>query len=226
MKFFIKLIFTIIIFSSSIAVADDCTDWFKNLKLDSDCLSSCLTAETGMGTFFCTKRCKEFCKASTLDKNPNKQEVINYIIQQCTKKGLPIQIVLAIAWMENKLVQFKNNNPVGNKNRDKKGKLISTDWGIMQINDVAWKNTYDSNKIKNDWKYNIDAGIDIIKKSYDVANVLNEGNKGSNSYADNLAQATYSGYNAGVANISRYRIKHDERDKIFWDIYKTSPWRE
>ncbi len=228
MNFMIKLIFITIIFGFSIASADDCADWFKNLnlKLDSNCLSGCLTAETGMGAFFCTKRCTEFCKISNVDKNPSKKEIINYINQQCTKRGLPKQIGLAIAWIENKMVQFEDGNTVGNKNRDKKGKLISTDWGIMQINDVAWKNTYNLNKIKNDWKYNVDAGIDIAQKSYDAAKVRSEESKGPNSFNDNLAQATYSGYNAGVANISRYRTKQDERDKIFLDTYKTSPWRE
>ena len=184
-----------------------------------------------METFSCTKRCREFCKTSNVNKNPSKQEVINYITQQCTKKRLPVQTTLAIAWIENKLIQFENNNPAGNKNRDKRNKLISTDWGIMQINDQAWKSTYDLNKIKNDWKYNVDAGIDIAKKSYGAAllkdkNGNNEGNEGPNSYDDNLAQATYSGYNAGIANTGRYRTKRDERDKIFLDTYKTSPWRK
>lgn len=234
MKFLMKPILVIILLlSSSLVFADDCFDWFKrlNLKSDSNCLSSCLTAEIGMGTFSCTRRCKEFCKSPTIDRNPSKQEVVNYITRQCIKKDLPAQIGLTIGWMENKFVQFKNNTPVGNRNRDKKGKLISSDWGIMQINDLAWKNSYDLNKIKNDWKYNVDAGIDIAKKSHNAAslkdrNGSNEGNKGPHSYDDNLAQATYSGYNAGVANINRYRIKQDERDKIFLDTYKTSPWRE
>ena len=127
------------------------------------------------------------------------------------------------------MIQFKVKVPFGNQNKDNRGRVLSTDWGIMQLNDQAWKSVYDMSKMKNDWKYNIDTGIDIAKKSYDAALLKdragrNEGNKGPNNYNDNLAAATYSGYNAGVGNIDRYRTEHDERDKVFWDTYKSSPW--
>ncbi|MBN1115403.1 MAG: hypothetical protein JXA66_08685 [Oligoflexia bacterium] len=86
-------------------------------------------------------------------------------------------------------------------------------------------------KIKSDWKYNIDAGIDIAKKSYTAAlrknrNGQNEGDRGSNKYEENLARATYSGYNAGTANIHRYRTGSDNRDYNFWQIYKNTPWKD
>ncbi|MBN1115404.1 MAG: hypothetical protein JXA66_08690 [Oligoflexia bacterium] len=132
----IKLIIIMII-APAFFTADNCRDWFNslNIRQDRDCLTKCLTAPAGMGTFTCTKQCSEFCESNDNVKNPSKQEVINYIAEQCRKKGLPEQVGLAIAWLENRMKQFTNSRPACNENRSKNNKLLSADWGIMQIND-------------------------------------------------------------------------------------------
>ena len=114
--------------------------------------------------------------------------------------GIPAQLGLATAATESGMLQFnKDGTPLQNSNPD------STDWGLMQINDRAWGDVYDLNLIKSDWKYNVRAGLQILKESFDAALQNDEGSKGANSSLQNLVRAAYSGYNAGVGNIWRYR---------------------
>lgn len=164
--------------------------------------------------------------------NPTKQEVTNYITEQCRAIGIPAELGLATAATESDLTQFnKDGMPLRGSNSD------STDWGIMQINDKAWGDTFDFNRIKSDWKYNVRAGLQILKDSYDAAAQNNEGGKGANSSLENMARAAYSGYNAGTGNIWRYRTPigdapkigpydvlsnegYDIRDIRFWNNYQ------
>lgn len=145
---------------------------------------------------------------NTTGVNPTKQEVADYITGQCRAIGIPAELGLATAATESDLTQFnKEGMPLRGSNSD------STDWGIMQINDKAWGDTYDFNRIKSDWKYNVRAGLQILKDSYDTATQSNEGSKGTNSSLENLARAAYSGYNAGTGNIWRYRTPIDDAPK-------------
>jgi hypothetical protein len=140
--------------------------------------------------------------------NPTKQEVTDYITEQCRITGLPEQLGLATAATESNLTQFnKDGTPLCSSNPD------SADWGIMQINDKAWGDTYDFNRIKSDWRYNIRAGLQILRSSYDAAVKHQEGIKGANRTDENLARAAYSGYNAGTGNLWRYRTPVDDAPK-------------
>jgi len=163
---------------------------------------------------------------------PTKQQVAEYIIGECREIGIPEQLGLATAATESEMTQFnKDGNPFRHSNSD------STDWGIMQVNDKAWGDQYDLNLLKTDWQYNVKAGLQILKHSYDAALKNSEGMKGPGDPNQNLARAAYSGYNAGAGNIWRYRtpvqdasrtglydvIDHegfDMRDIRFWDNYR------
>jgi len=164
--------------------------------------------------------------------NPSKEQIVDYITGQCKQIGIPAQLGLATAVTESDLTQFdKNGGPFRHSNPD------STDWGIMQINDKAWGDTYDFNRIKSDWKYNIRAGLQVLKTCFDAALNNNEANKGTNNSFQNLARAAYSGYNAGITNLGRYRTPidnavktasydvinnegYDLRDIQFWNNYR------
>lgn len=164
--------------------------------------------------------------------NPTKQQVAEFIINECREIGLPEQLGLATAVTESEMTQFhKDGAPLGHGNAD------STDWGVMQVNDKAWGDRYDLNLLKTDWKYNIRAGLQILKQSYDAAMKNNEGLKGPGDANQNLARAAYSGYNSGAANVWRYRTPvheasrsglydvtdnqgYDMRDIRFWDNYR------
>jgi peptidoglycan hydrolase-like protein with peptidoglycan-binding domain/uncharacterized membrane-anchored protein YhcB (DUF1043 family) len=146
--------------------------------------------------------------------NPSYTEIVDYIKLRCAAIGLPEDIGLAIAWTESSMTQFnKDGNTKNNKNYIN-GIVDSTDWGIMQINDKSWRTVYDIDKIKTDWKYNVDCGLNIALDKYREAIRLGE---------ENIARATYSGYNTW-RKIDRYRTENDPRDARFWEIYQNKPW--
>jgi hypothetical protein len=174
---------------------------------------------------------RDVAGVDTQSVNPPKQEIVNYITEQCKQIGIPLQLGLATAKTESDMNQFiKDGTPLKNSNPD------SSDWGIMQVNDKAWGDVYDFNRIKSDWKYNVRAGLQILKASYDAAIKDNEAYKGTNNFFENLSRAAYSGYNAGIQNLWRYRTPidnapqtgsydvvdnegYDLRDLRFWDNY-------
>ncbi|MDD4048767.1 MAG: M15 family metallopeptidase, partial [Clostridia bacterium] len=149
--------------------------------------------------------------------NPSYTETVNYITQQCKEIGLPVDIGLAIAWTESGMTQF-NEDGIAKKNENKRkdGKVVSVDWGIMQLNDKSWSNEYDFDRIKTDWKYNVRCGLAVALNRYKEVIRLGE---------ENIPRATYSGYNSW-SNIDRYRTEKDQRDINFEDYYTNKPWEE
>ncbi|MCM3269588.1 C40 family peptidase [Paenibacillus elgii] len=147
--------------------------------------------------------------------NPSYSEIIDYITIKSKEMGLPTDIALAIAWTESKMTQFTKDGQCYKGENKVDGKVVSTDWGIMQLNDKAWGDTYDFDKIKKDWKYNIDCGLKVALNRYKKALELGE---------ENIPRATYSGYNTW-SNLSRYRKEKDERDTRFWEYYNAKPWK-
>lgn len=142
--------------------------------------------------------------------NPTYQEIVNYITQYSNSVGLPPRIALATAWTESGMRQYyQNGNTVVGDNG------TSKDWGLMQINDHSWSDRYDFNQIKNDWQYNVRAGVNIALYIYNIAVRRSE---------TDLVRATYSGYNGGEGNISRYRTTTDQRDVNFYNYYNSQPW--
>ncbi|WP_273321567.1 peptidoglycan-binding domain-containing protein [Vallitalea guaymasensis] len=147
--------------------------------------------------------------------NPSYDEIVNYIEQYCDEIGLPKDIGLAIAWTESRMTQYEGDNLANaNENKNKNGKVTSTDWGIMQLNDKSWSDKYDFEHIRNDWEYNVRCGLDVALNRYNEAIRRNE---------SDIPRATYSGYNTW-SNIDRYRTEKDQRDINFYTYYKTKPW--
>jgi hypothetical protein len=153
---------------------------------------------------------------SRLGGNPSYTEIIDYITEASKRLGLPPQIGLAAAWTENKMTQFEDDGrPSRGDNKNSAGEITSSDWGLMQLNDYWLRNEYDFEKIKSDWRYNVDAGLNELTKNYKAA--LNKGET-------DVARAVYSGYNAGSSNMARYRNTTDARDENFFKYYNSSPW--
>ncbi len=169
---------------------------------------------------------------TSLGVNPTKREVMDYIAAQCRMIGIPPQLGLATAATESSMTQFaKDGSAYRGVNSD------SADWGIMQINDKAWGDAFDLDRLKSDWQYNVRAGLQILKNEYELALKNNEANKGGNSAVQNLSRAAYSGYNAGGKTQWRYRTPiasaprtepygplsndgYDLRDLRFWHFYQ------
>jgi uncharacterized FlaG/YvyC family protein len=162
-----------------------------------------------------TNKTIEYLDSQLKGTNPSRRAAIDYITKECERIGLPVKIGLAIAWTESRMKQYnKSGKPLAGENK-KDGKVLSTDWGLMQINDKQWKDTYDIERVKTDWQYNVRVGLEIALDEYKAAGKAGE---------ENLARATYSGYNAGRSSMDRYRTENDARDNHFWDFYQKSPW--
>jgi hypothetical protein len=81
-----------------------------------------------------------------------------------------VDVFEAILFLESEWAQFDQDGSARiNLNKNKKGKVVSKDYGISQVNDTNSsldEDIWDFDKIKNDEAYNIKAGIQILKNKY------------------------------------------------------------
>ena len=140
--------------------------------------------------------------------NPTKQEAIAYIAKKANEYAIPVDLALAVAWTENKMRHFKEDGTSGPN--------ASGDYGLMQINIQHKKGMTNEkwNKIEADWRANIDYGLIVLKEKYNEALLEGEGDKGSDSFEENLARSAYSLYNSGSA-FFRYRMTYEEAKSTY-----------
>lgn len=128
-------------------------------------------------------------------------------------------IVYAVAWQESCWKQFANikgfRRPVSS---------YSGDLGLMQINPRVWRGFYNLHKLKWDIVYNANAGAEILMH-YMTRYVIKNREHVKTGKMDNLARATYSGYNGGPSQYTRYRRKNisgklKQIDRAFYEKYK------
>jgi hypothetical protein len=128
------------------------------------------------------------------------------------------KLVLAAAWQEScwrqYIVQKRKLIPLRSN---------SGDVGLMQVNERVWRGFYSKHKLRWDIGYNARAGSEILLK-YLVDYALP---KGEHKQGDihHLARATYSAYNGGPGQLSRYRnlnapAMHRKIDTAFWKKYQ------
>jgi len=112
-------------------------------------------------------------------------------------ESLARQIIFAVGWQETCWRQFI-----------KKGKLLmpvasaSGALGLMQISPHTWRNLYDLKQLGADIEYNGNAGAEI--SLYYLTRFAMKKNEDKQPGGD-LARATYSAYNGGPRQLSRYR---------------------
>lgn len=96
--------------------------------------------------------------ASTLNRNPSRAELEKKIEEVARKRGIPSVILKSIARVESVFKQFNNDgSPFISK-----GTI-----GLMQINNrYGW---FDTEKLKYDVDYNIEAGADVLLRKWDTA---------------------------------------------------------
>jgi septal ring-binding cell division protein DamX len=104
--------------------------------------------------------------------------------------------------------------------------LISAtdDIGMLQINKKVWRGFYSPSKLKWDITYNVRSGSEILFK-FMVNYALKQKEHKHAGGLSNLARATYSAYNGGPSQVSRYRKKnvqteHKKVDTAFWKKYQ------
>ena len=134
-------------------------------------------------------------------------------------RSLYEKLVLATAWQESCWRQFV----VVNK-RIEPLRSTSGDVGLMQVNEKVWRGFYDLQKLRWDIDYNSSAGSEILL-NYLVKYAVKSGEHKRPGGATNLARASYSAYNGGPGQVSRYRsstvaASHKKIDSLFWDKYQ------
>lgn len=130
------------------------------------------------------------------------------------RKLLYRQIVLTAAWQESCWRQFvKRGTP-----------MISAtgDLGLMQVNRNTWRSLYDLKQLTGNIEYNGNAGGEILLY-YLSRYALRK--KEDQQPGGNLARATYSAYNGGPSQLSRYRAAKQNPalrkvDEAFWEKFQ------
>jgi hypothetical protein len=98
------------------------------------------------------------------------------------------------------------------------------DVGLMQINERVWRGFYDIQRLRWDIDYNAGAGAQILM-DYLVRYAIKQGEDSRPGGPANLARASYSAYNGGPRQVSRYRrsdVPAELRrvDAAFWEKYQ------
>ena len=129
------------------------------------------------------------------------------------------KLVLTTAWQESCWRQYdvKHNKIVPLRSS-------TNDTGIMQINEKVWRGLVDVNKLRWDMAYNIKSGSNILL-NYMTRYAIKRGEDKQRGGIDNIARATYSAYNGGPGQVSRYRNSNTPKqwqkvDKAFYSKYK------
>jgi len=129
------------------------------------------------------------------------------------------ELMLTAAWQESCWRQYILQNR-------KVVPLISAtgDIGILQINEKIWRGFYSPSKLRWDITYNARAGSEILFK-FMVDYALKQKEHTYGGGLSNLARATYSAYNGGPSQVSRYRkndvpAEHKKIDAAFWEKYQ------
>ena len=160
------------------------------------------------------------------DSVPTKADVLAELDRLATAYGIPKDVLKAVAQKESNF-----DTTAVNHNKNKKGEILSSDYGLMQINSsnigssvkgADGKSFKITDAIKTDWKANANAGAAMVSQEYKAA-VRDQ----PNGTAQTRAQQTYSGYNAGPSGRERYTERNakggflDGRDKGFLTIYQS-----
>ena len=129
------------------------------------------------------------------------------------------KLILTAAWQESCWRQYIVQNR-------KVVPLISAsgDIGLLQINEKIWRGFYSPSKLRWDITYNARAGSEILFK-FMVDYALKQQEHKHGGGLSNLARATYSAYNGGPSQVSRYRkndvpAAHKKIDTAFWEKYQ------
>jgi hypothetical protein len=147
------------------------------------------TQKTQQGTEVAATR-----KTQQVNVNPTYAEIEKKLEAAADKYGVPRDVMKAVAWQESFWEQFDSKgNPTVQNNRGRGGKILSRDWGIMQINDHYHPTAFPEAKT------DIDANIDYS------ARLLRDLRKESKSW--NGAVIRYNGNRVYLTHVQRHMKK-------------------
>lgn len=129
------------------------------------------------------------------------------------------KLVLATAWQESCWRQYVVEDEQIVPLRSDTG-----DVGLMQINERVWRGFYDLHKLRWDIDYNSRVGAEVLL-DYLVKYAIGRNEHKRDGGQDNLARASYSAYNGGPSQASRYRSENAppyqrKVDAAFWKKFQ------
>ncbi|MCK5828821.1 MAG: transglycosylase SLT domain-containing protein [Methylococcales bacterium] len=128
------------------------------------------------------------------------------------------KMVMATAWQEScwrqYIIKQKKIAPISSS---------TGDTGIMQINENVWRGFVNRQKLRWDIAYNAQTGSNILL-NYMTRYAIKKAEDKQQGGIENLARSTYSIYNGGPSQFSRYRHKKTTKtlkkvDNEFYDKY-------
>ena len=129
------------------------------------------------------------------------------------------KMVLTTAWQESCWRQY-----VVKSDKLEPLRSGSGDVGLMQVNERVWRGIYDLQKLRWDIVYNSEAGAEVLL-DYLVKYALRKEEHKHPGGLNNLARASYSAYNGGPSQVTRYRradVAPEWRkvDAAFWGKFQ------
>ncbi|MFA9422138.1 MAG: S-layer homology domain-containing protein [Sedimentibacter sp.] len=144
--------------------------------------------------------------------NPSRKEVESIIDEVAQKRAIPSTLLKAIARVESVFEQFNSDgSPV----------ICGSSIGLMQINNKY--GGYDSEKLKYDIEYNIEAGADVLLNKWSMSSyqsVSSVGNMDPNILENwYFALWAYNGWaQSNNPNMSSYYAKSHTYQQLIYDV--------
>jgi hypothetical protein len=94
-------------------------------------------------------------------QNPPDDEIAKAIAASCSKHGVPTEIVKGVAYQESGIQQWRADGSFVHN-------VTDCGLGMMQLTGSTAK-AFDIDKLKDDWRYNLDAGVKVLRDKWDYA---------------------------------------------------------
>jgi hypothetical protein len=98
------------------------------------------------------------CGRLPTGKNPSLEELDKAIGELSAEHGVPTEIIKAIAWRESGCQQWRANGTLVYNKTD-------CGLGMMQLTGATAK-AFDVDKLKDDWRYNLESGIKVLNNKW------------------------------------------------------------
>src|SRR5438132_1519901 len=98
------------------------------------------------------------CGRLPVGKNPAPEEIAKAIDQLSAKHGVPTEIVKGVAFQESGVQQWRPDGSFVHN-------VTDCGLGMMQLTGST-ADQFDVEKLKDDWKYNLEAGIKVLTQKW------------------------------------------------------------
>lgn len=144
---------------------------------------------------------EEFIPCAETGADVTCTDINEMLTESAIEKGIPPEVAKAVAFQESTWKQWTDaDQTVPNEKQDRDGKVGI---GIMQVTDSG----YDENRLRNDIQYNINAGLDILNKKWEL------GGKTIPTVNDNSRDVIEHWYFAVMAYNGLYQVNSPTKQK-------------